>query len=79
MLQMLWKFIIVFGFLTGFGAASSAVQGMHKSPDNSRMSAPPCRLVWQRYWDAHSCTRQPHRCPRDARALRKMIATPCAE
>jgi hypothetical protein len=78
MLQLLWKFIVV-GVMTGFGAASFDVEGRPASPDGTRVTAPPCRMAWQRQWDAHACTRQSHRCPADARIARTIMLMPCGQ
>ncbi len=78
MLGILLKLIIVVGFVA-FGAAASAVQDAYARLDGTRATALPCRVLWQQYWDAQSCARQSHRCPRDARVVRSPPTTPCAD
>ncbi len=78
MLGILLKLIIVVGFVA-FGAAASALQDVYARHDGTRATVLPCRVLWQQYWDAQSCARQSHRCPRDARVVRSPPTTPCAD
>jgi len=71
------KPMIELAMLVVFGSALCGATGVEILNHRNSATAPPCRQVWQQYWDIHACARDFQRC--SARVTWPSLSEPCVE